>query len=201
MQIVEILKKVYSKFRRHQYARYLNTDKSSIFLSGFSIRVDNPSIDRKMVSVGRDCIINGTFIFESKDGEILIGDHSYIGGSTFISHNRIIIGNNVTVAWGGTIYDHDSHSLDFMKRRIDIDDELKCLRKGQNFIANKDWSNVNSKPITICDDAWIGMNVTILKGVTIGEGAIVAASSVVTKDVQPWTVVAGNPAKIVKTLK
>lgn len=53
-------------------------------------------------------------------------------------------------------------------------------------------------PITICDGVWIGARATILPGVTIGEGAIVAANAVVTKDVEPWTVVGGNPAKIIK---
>ncbi|MBK8021791.1 MAG: hypothetical protein IPK19_10285 [Chloroflexi bacterium] len=53
-------------------------------------------------------------------------------------------------------------------------------------------------PIRICDKAWIGFNAVILKGVTIGEGAIVGAGSVVTKDVPAWTVVAGNPARIIR---
>lgn len=54
----------------------------------------------------------------------------------------------------------------------------------------------------ICSNkVWIGFNAIILKGVTIGEGAIVAAGAVVTKDVPAWTVVAGNPAVVVKKLK
>lgn len=53
-------------------------------------------------------------------------------------------------------------------------------------------------PINICDGVWIGAKATILPGVTIGEGAVVAANSVVTKDVPAWAVVAGNPAKIIK---
>lgn len=65
-------------------------------------------------------------------------------------------------------------------------------------IVNKDWDNVITKEITICKKAWIGMNVIILKGVTIGEGAVVAAGSVVTKDVPPYRVVGGNPAQIIK---
>ena len=55
-------------------------------------------------------------------------------------------------------------------------------------------------PIRIADKAWLGMNVTVLKGVTIGEGAVVAAGSIVTKDVPPWTLVAGNPARVIKEL-
>ena len=53
-------------------------------------------------------------------------------------------------------------------------------------------------PITICDGVWIGARAIILPGVTIGEGAVVAAGAVVTKDVDPWTVVGGNPAKFIK---
>ena len=57
------------------------------------------------------------------------------------------------------------------------------------------------RPVHIGKNVWIACQVTILKGVTIGEGAVVAAGSIVTRDVPPYTVVAGNPAKIVKYLK
>lgn len=57
---------------------------------------------------------------------------------------------------------------------------------------------LTTAPITICDGVWIGARAFVLPGVTIGEGAIVAACAVVTKDVPPWTVVAGNPARVVK---
>ena len=167
---------------------------------GIKLRLDSPE-QRRYLTIGQDCIISGDFIFESRLGFISVGNHTYIGGGTFISRSSIEIGNNVTIAWGGTFYDHDSHSLDYLKRRKDIDDELDDIRHGRHFIANKDWSDVNSKPIKICDDVWIGMNVIILKGVTVGEGAIVGAGSVVTRDVPAWTVVAGNPAKVVKTLR
>ena len=167
---------------------------------GIILRLDKPE-NRKYLSIGTDSIVTGNFIFESSEGQVKIGNHSYVGGGTFISRSSIEIGNYVTIAWGGTFYDHDSHSLDYMMRRKDIDHELEDIRNGQNFIEHKDWSVVNSKPIKICDDAWIGMNVIILKGVTIGEGAVVGAGSVVTKDVPAWTVVAGNPAKVVKELK
>ncbi len=55
------------------------------------------------------------------------------------------------------------------------------------------------KPVVIEDDVWIGSRVTILPGVTIGRGSVVGAAAVVTKDVPPYSVVAGNPAKVVKT--
>ncbi len=170
------------------------------FCQEINLRLDNPMEGRKYLTIGDDCIVSGSFIFESKDGHVNIGNHSFIGGSTFISRSNISVGNNVTIAWGCTIYDHNSHSLDYLERRRDIDDELWSLRNGQSTYINKNWDSVKSSPITICDDAWIGMNCIILKGVTIGEGAVVGAGSVVTKDVPAWTVVAGNPAKVVKTL-
>jgi galactoside O-acetyltransferase len=167
---------------------------------GIYIRLDIPE-DRKYLTVGDKSIVAGNFYFESKSGKIRIGKECFIGNSTFISHSAIIIGDHVTIGWGGTIYDHDSHSLDYQDRRKDIEVEYHDICSGQNFIAHKDWSDVKTAPITIENDAWIGMNCIILKGVTIGQGAIVGAGSVVTHDVPAWSVVAGNPAKVVKYLK
>lgn len=199
MSLIEVFKVFRKKKMLKAVKANLQVDTSSHLSNSFYVRQDVPSDELRLV-IGKDCIIGGQFIFESSQGKIIIGDHTFIGGSTFISRSSITIGNNVTIAWGCTIYDHDSHSLDYQERRKDIDDELADLRSKQNMVAHKNWEVVNSKPIKICDDAWIGMNSIILKGVTIGEGAIVGAGSVVTKDVPAWTVVAGNPAKVVKTI-
>lgn len=197
------MKRFFRLIKNHQrkkvIKRFTLIGKSSID-RGINLRMDVPK-NKYYLIVGENSIVSGIFIFESPEGNVKIGNHSYIGGGTFISRASIEIGDNVTIAWGGTFYDHDSHSLDYMKRRKDIDDELNDIRNGRCFIANKDWSDVAAKPIRICNDAWIGMNVIILKGVTIGEGAIVGAGSVVTKDVPAWSVAAGNPAKVVKMLK
>ena len=109
-------------------------------------------------------------------------------------------GNNIFVAWGSYFYDHDSHPLDYKLRQEDITQQLLDYRNGVSFTKNKNWEAVNTAPIKICDNAWIGMNCIILKGVTIGEGAIVGAGSVVTKSVPPWTIVGGNPAKVIKEI-
>ena len=63
------------------------------------------------------------------------------------------------------------------------------------------WKHAESKPIVIEDNVWIGEYSAVLKGVTIGEGSIVASHSVVTKDVPPHSIVAGNPARVVKKLE
>jgi galactoside O-acetyltransferase len=105
------------------------------------------------------------------------------------------------MAWGIILYDHDSHNIHWEYRK---NDNHQCYNDYENHngnnVFNKDWSHVTSKPIRICSKVWIGFDVTILKGVTIGEGAVVGAKSVVTKDVPAWTVVAGNPARVVKQL-
>lgn len=194
-RIMMLIKKLWGRRILDKYAII----DQSVVDKGIYIRLDNPE-KRKFLTIGPNCIVAGHFVFESAEGYVKIGEHTYIGGGSFISRSGIEIGNNVTIAWGGTFYDHDSHSLDYMNRRRDIDDELNDIRNGRNFIANKNWRDVNSKPIKICNDAWIGMNVIILKGVTVGEGAIVGAGSVVTRDVPAWTVVAGNPARVVKEL-
>ena len=156
---------------------------------------------RLFFEAGKNNILGCEIRFESNEGLVTIGDECYIGPSLLICHNQIMIGNHVTIAWGCTIYDHNSHSLDYNERRKDIHKELDNLRNKTNFIGDKDWTTVKSAPIIIEDDAWIGMNAIILKGVKIGEGAVVGAGSVVTKDVPAWTVVAGNPAVIIKKLK
>lgn len=83
-----------------------------------------------------------------------------------------------------------------MDRVIDIRNVRADFNNGRCFLDSKDWSTVKSAPIKICDKAWIGFNAIILKGVTIGEGAVVGAGAVVTHDVPPWTIVAGNPAVV-----
>lgn len=200
MKITAFLRKYYKKKFLKRVNNYYKIDSNTIITDSFNLRFDNPVKGKKYLFIGQDCIIGGNFIFESLNGRIVIGDHTYIGNSTFISRESITIGNNVTIAWGCTFYDHNSHSLDYLERRKDIDDELRDIRAGVNFITHKNWDVVKSKPIIIEDDAWIGMNCIVLKGVTIGEGAVVGAGSVVTKDVPAWTLVAGNPAKVIKSL-
>lgn len=185
-----------------KYSEYLDVANSS-FLNNSSIRFSLPEKieKRKYVVIGEKGIINANFVFESDKGGVKIGNNVHLGGVTFISRDFIEICDDVTMAWGITLYDHNSHSIYWEERKFD---NQQCyedyIKFGGNNIVNKDWSNVVSKPIKIESKVWIGFDVTVLKGVTIGEGAVVAAKSVVVKDVEPWTVVAGNPAKVVKYL-
>lgn len=144
------------------------------------------------LSIGEDCYIRTRVIFEKPDGVLSIGNRTFIGKGLIAIACRVSIGDDVMMAWGVTVVDHDSHSVDFEKRAGDTQRWLQGI---------KDWSTVKMGAVTICNKAWIGFNVSVLKGVTIGEGAVIAAASVVTKDVPAWTLSAGNPAKVIRQLR
>ena len=118
------------------------------------------------------------------EGVIHIGDNVGISGSTLRCSASISIGNNVMIGSGCLIADTDDHPLNAGQRQ-----EEHFYRHTVN------------RPIVIADDVFIGARSIILKGVTIGQGAVVGAGSVVTKDVPPFTIVAGNPAKVVKKIE
>lgn len=168
-------------------------------ISNMKISVRNPLDGKKYIEIGENCLLNGTFIFEISEGIITIGDRTFIGGGTFICIDEIKIGSDVMFSWGCTIADNNSHSHVWSERENDV----MSWKKGvdENKIgAYKDWTNVKKGKVVIKDKAWIGFNSIILKGVTVGEGAIIGAGSVVTKDVPDWTIVAGNPAKIIRKI-
>ena len=159
------------------------------------------SIDESaQINLGRDSTFFCKFILEKSNAIIQIGDNVYIGASNIYCANNIVIGNNVLISWGVKMYDHNSHSLTPEDRIYDIRLAGINVRKGNSLTLNKNWNNVTSEPIYIMDNVWIGMDATILKGVTIGENSIIAAGSIVTKDVEPNTIVGGNPATIIKKL-
>jgi acetyltransferase-like isoleucine patch superfamily enzyme len=143
------------------------------------------------LSVGENSIIHADISFEESGGEIRIGSRSFIGRSHLVCYRSLLIGDDVIMSWGVTIVDHDSHSLDWEMRRDDVID----WGKGQ-----KNWRHVAHAPVVVKDKAWIGFNVSILKGVTIGEGAVVGANSVVTRNIPPYALAVGSPAGVVRSL-
>lgn len=172
----------------------------SVCLPGFSINSQGTLGER--LRIGESCLLQSKFVFESRDGgSISVGNRCHIGGNTMIiSRSKINIGDDVTIAWNCTVYDHDSHSLDWELRKNDTPQELRDLADYGDPLTRKDWSRVKTRPISIRDRVWLGFGVTVLKGVTIGEGSVVGAMSVVTKDIPPYSVVAGNPAQIIRQL-
>lgn len=141
--------------------------------------------------LGDDSIFAGRVSMDRECASVSVGSRTFIGKSHLVAAQSIEIGSDVLVSWNVTIIDHQSHSLKFGDRSADV-----C-----NWLAGgKDWSHVEIKSVSIRDKTWIGFGATILPGVTIGEGAVVGACSVVTRDVEPWTLVAGNPARVIRRL-
>ena len=137
------------------------------------------------ITIGDDCnfgrfaVASGKFVDEP---ELIFGDHCTVGTNVFFSVNkRISIGNHVGIAGRVAISDSDGHPSDPERR-------LRGEPMGPEDIL----------PVTIRDHVWIGRDAHILKGVTIGRGAIVASGSVVATDVPAGALAMGVPARVVK---
>jgi galactoside O-acetyltransferase len=141
--------------------------------------------------IGEGSTVEGGLVFEREGAAIIIGSNTFVGNSLIASATSIQVGDDTLISWGCNIVDHDSHPIRWEDRRDDVRD----WRRG-----GKNWDHVVSEPVIIGNKCWLGLNVIVLKGVHIGDGAVVAAGSVVTRNVAPWTVVAGNPARVIKEL-
>ncbi len=108
-----------------------------------------------------------------------------------LSCNYVRIGAYTAIGRHVTICDNNNHPVDPEFRR-----KMRVTPEGHDM---RSWRHSDSKPIIIGENVWVGEDVRICKGVTIGDNAVIAACSVVTKDVPPNSIAAGNPAKIVKT--
>lgn len=143
-----------------------------------SVRMDTPPYRRFWL--GERSVIESFSCINNAVGDVVIGDHTRIG-----LHNTIIgpvtIGSHVNLAQGITVTALN-HNFGDASQRIDQ-------------------QGVSTKAVVISDDCWIGANAVILPGVIIGEHCVVAAGAVVTKDVAPYSLVGGVPAKILKSLK
>jgi acetyltransferase-like isoleucine patch superfamily enzyme len=147
------------------------------------------------IKVGRDSIIKGELFTFGHGGAIIIGASCYVGENARIwSAVEVLIGERVLISHGVNIHDNNSHPIGAEMRQQHFS---MIVKEGFTSSASL---GIEASSVTIKDDAWIGFNSIVLKGVTIGEGAIIGAGSVVTKDVAPWTIVAGNPARLIKEI-
>ena len=176
-----------------KYNKLIDIDDSSLLRKNANI-INNTN-DKKRISIKENVIIDGELLVFNYGGVIEIGDHSYVGVGTRIwSGEKIVIGSNVLISHNVNISDTTAHEMNHIERS----------ERHKDLIKNgfpKDKASIKTAPIIIEDYVWINFNSIILRGVKIGKGAIIAAGSVVTKDVPPFTLVAGNPAKIVKNTK
>ncbi len=143
-----------------------------------SVRMDTPPYRRFWL--GRKSVIESYSCINNAVGDVTIGDYTRIGIHCTVI-GPVSIGNHVNLAQGITVTALN-HNFADTNRRIDE-------------------QGINTKPVVIGDDVWIGANAVILPGVTIGRHVVVAAGAVVTKDVPENCLVAGVPAKVIKELR
>jgi len=160
------------------YVSYVNKMKYGYFVSRTAILES-----KKLIKIKRRAEIQDYVIIRSFVNEVRIGEYTQINPYTVIyGGSGVFIGDNVMIAPHCMIAagDHDYKQLE------------KSIRQA---------GNLTKGPITIEDGVWIGANCTITDGVTIGHDAVVAANSVVTKDVAPYDIVGGVPAKVIANRK
>lgn len=166
----------------HKTAQIIVGEHSSLMINEWNTHIPTSQPCSICMEPNTKLVINGSVTLcegakiITKRGGVKICTHSYINGATIDCSNSIEIGEYCAIAQGAIIKDSDEHA---------IVDEL----------GNK---NEYTQPIIIGNKVWIGTNAIILKGVTIGDGAIVAAGAVVTKDVPAHALVAGVPAKVIR---
>lgn len=175
-----------------QFESKARFDSSVVFLPGTEI---NNYGRREKLLIGCHTHIAGQLSLNTAHGELSIGHHCFVGpGSRIWAHRRVKIGDYVLISHLVDIHDSDSHPIDAKLRR----EHPTTLFEKKRPI---DYASVPTLPVVIEDDVWIGFKSTILKGVRVGRGAIIAAGSVVTQNVEPLTLVAGNPARVVRRLE
>lgn len=131
--------------------------------------------DASFVLTGKAMIQSGAMIFLGRGKTLKIGRSTFTSNIKILAHDDITIGDNCIFGWECQIFSGDGHPI-----------------YQEESIINKD------VPVVIEDNVWVGSRALILKGVRVGKGSIVAAGAVVTKNVPPNCIVAGNPAKVVK---
>jgi len=156
--------------------------------------VYNLAGDIEKIRIGTNAHVRGELLIFPYGGRIIIGDYAYVGKNSVIwSAAEVKIGNHVLISHNCNIIDTDSHEINHLARAKAFEEMLKYGHPQKA-------PDVRNAPIHIDDYVWLSYNVSVLKGVKIGQGAIVAAGSVVTKDVPPFVMVAGNPARTIRRL-
>ncbi len=158
-----------------------------------SARIRNIVGKSDRIVVGRNTVVRGELMTFGHGGEVVLGDWCYVGDGTRIwSATSVRIGNRVLISHSVNIFDCLTHPISAAQRHEHTRQIFTRAHPRQ--------ISLGEQPIIIQDDAWIGAGAFVLRGATLGQGAIVAAGAVVTRDVPAWTIVAGNPAMVVREL-
>lgn len=190
---MKVIKKVFNHIRTFKNRREFAMN--SVHASDLVVRFTShcTAQNKYDIVIGKRCEIKGQ-LFSFEGGKILIGNNVFMNYNSFIgSMEAVTIGNDVIIATNVRIFDNNNHPTSPTQREM--------MSHNDFYGELWTWKYAEHKPVVIGDNVWIGELSAILKGVTIGKGSIVASHSVVTKDVPPYVIVAGNPARVVKRLE
>ena len=189
MGCYKFLNKLYFRLKGIQFGKNLQVY-NIVYITGARGKI---SIGDNFHFTSGDCInpicrnIRGCIHTEKEQSEIVIGNDVGISSACIWIQKRLTIGNHVNIGGNCLILDTDVHQLDYR------------VRRGENVCdATDNTSMVQSVPVAIEDDVWIGANCQILKGVTIGARSVIGAGSVVTKSIPSDCIAAGNPCKVIR---
>ena len=146
------------------------------------------------IELGRGSqVLDGTMLDVGPNGRVTVGTCSMLNACWLIADSEITIGDYTMMSWSVVLMDCYRFPLDYKKRREEL---LRLpMRPGRKSAAP-----AKAKPIHIGNNVWIGFEACVLPGVTVGDGSVIGARSVVIEDVPHYTIVAGNPARPVRQL-
>jgi acetyltransferase-like isoleucine patch superfamily enzyme len=136
----------------------------------------------------------GTMFDVGPHGRVSLGEYALVHGARIICDESVEIGDYALISWNVVLMDTYRVPFDVAGRR----EALERAARGDVRVLD---GAVSARPIRIGANVWIGFEACVMPGVSIGEGAVVGARSVVTEDVAPHTIVAGNPARFIRNLQ
>jgi acetyltransferase-like isoleucine patch superfamily enzyme len=158
---------------------------------GRSARIINIGNESALIRIGASTIVEGSLLTFAHGGRITVGEWCYVGeGSRIWSAGQIDIGNRVMISHNVNIFDNLTHPVDPFSRH----QHFRAIATA----GHPHRIDLGERPVRINDDAWIAAGAMVLRGVTVGKAAIVGAGAVVTHDVPPFAIVAGNPARVIR---
>jgi acetyltransferase-like isoleucine patch superfamily enzyme len=172
----------------------VKVDKTAYLETTFSFQFFRSRLPRGL-EVGRGASTYlGTMFDVGRQGRVKLGQYALVHGARIICDAEIVVGDYALISWNVVLMDTYRVPFGAQARRKEL--ESIALRPFRVAAAE-----VPASPIYIHRNVWIGFESCVLPGVTIGEGSVVGARSVVTENVAPFTVVAGNPARLIRQLE